>query len=44
MKILFNKINKNTIKLEIENLDDLWYTSYIIDTGDLISSLNSLKN
>lgn len=36
MKIIHQNIKKGEIKLKIENLDDLWYLSSIIDHGDLI--------
>ena len=34
MKILHSNIRKGEYKLQIQNLDDLWYLSQIIDTGD----------
>jgi protein pelota len=37
MKKLHTNLKKGEIKLEIENLDDLWYLSQIIDSGDLVS-------
>jgi len=36
MKILNKNLKKNEIKVQIENLDDLWYLSHIIEPGDLI--------
>ncbi len=36
MKILHKNLKHETIKLQPENLDDLWYLSTIIDHGDLI--------
>jgi len=38
MKIIFKNIKKGELKLLIENLDDLWCLSNIIDKGDLIRS------
>ncbi len=35
--------NKDLIKLKVENLDDLWYLSQIIDIGDLISGKTTRK-
>ncbi|MBN2367631.1 mRNA surveillance protein pelota [Candidatus Woesearchaeota archaeon] len=36
MLILSKNYKKNYAKLKIENLDDLWYLSYVIEKGDLI--------
>lgn len=36
MKIIFSNLKRNIVKLQIENLDDLWYLSHIIETGDYI--------
>ena len=36
MKQLYLDLKKGEAKLKIENLDDLWYLSQIIDIGDLI--------
>lgn len=36
MKQLYLDLKKGESKLKIENLDDLWYLSQIIDIGDLI--------
>jgi len=36
MKQLYLDLKKGAAKLKIENLDDLWYLSQIIDTGDII--------
>ena len=36
MKQLYSNIKKGEIKLKIENLDDLWYLSTIIDPNDII--------
>ena len=34
MKLLVKDYKKNRVKAKIENLDDLWYLTYIIDKGD----------
>ncbi len=36
MKQLYLDLKKGEAKLKIENLDDLWYLSQIIDSGDLV--------
>jgi len=36
MKQLYLNLKKGEAKLKIENLDDLWYLSQIIDIGDLV--------
>lgn len=43
MKILHKDVKKNTIKIKIENLDDLWYLSYILDKGDLVKGQTQRK-
>ncbi len=43
MKILHKDIKKGTFKLKIENLDDLWYLSYILDKGDLVKGQTQRK-
>jgi len=43
MKILYKDIKKGKIKLKIENLDDLWYLSYILDKGDLVKGQTQRK-
>lgn len=37
MKIIYSDFKKGEVKLKIENLDDLWYLSTIIDSGDEIN-------
>jgi protein pelota len=37
MKQLASDFKKGFVKLQIENADDLWYLSQIIDAGDLVS-------
>ena len=36
MKIISKNYKKNFARLKIENMDDLWYLSYIIEKGDTI--------
>jgi len=36
MKILFKNPKQETVKLEVENFDDLWYLSTVLREGDLI--------
>lgn len=36
MQIIHQNLKKGEIKIKIDNLDDLWYLSHIIDMGDLI--------
>lgn len=43
MKIIAKDYRKGFAKLEIQNLDDLWYISTIIDEGDLVSSKTERK-
>ncbi|MBD3354632.1 mRNA surveillance protein pelota [Candidatus Woesearchaeota archaeon] len=37
MKIIRKNLKKSEIKVKIDNLDDLWYLSHIIEEGDVIS-------
>ncbi|MEM2131023.1 MAG: mRNA surveillance protein pelota [Candidatus Woesearchaeota archaeon] len=43
MKIIFKDLKKAILKLKIENLDDLWYLTYIIEKGDLLKSFTYRK-
>ncbi len=45
MKIINLNLKKGEIKLTVENLDDLWYLSTILEPGDLIkgSTLRKIK-
>lgn len=43
MKIINQNIKKGEIKLKIENLDDLWYLSHIIDKNDIIKGSTTRK-
>ena len=36
MKLLFKDIKKGEIRVKVENQEDLWYLSNIIDESDLI--------
>ena len=36
MKIIHSDLKKGTVKIKIENLDDLWYLNQLIDKNDLI--------
>ena len=38
MKIISEDYKKGFVKLKIENLDDLWYLTYVIDKSDIIKS------
>lgn len=38
MKILNKNLKKGIIKVAVENLDDLWYLSHLIDKQDLVRS------
>ena len=38
MKILKKNYKKNFVKLKIENLDDLWYLTYIIEKSDILKA------
>ena len=38
MKIIYNDIKKGVVKLKVENLDDLWYLSGILNRGDKVVS------
>jgi protein pelota len=43
MKIHRKDYRKGFVKLEIQNLDDLWYISTIIDEGDRVSAKTERK-
>lgn len=36
MKIIFSNLKKGEVKIRIENLDDLWYLSHIIELNDFV--------
>lgn len=37
MKLLKKDLKKGEVKVEVENLNDLWYLSQVVDSGDRIS-------
>ena len=37
MKVIFQDIKKGEIKIQVTSLEDLWYLSNIIDSGDEVS-------
>ena len=43
MQIIHRDIKKGQLKVKIENLDDLWYLSTIIDEGDILKSKTQRK-
>ncbi len=43
MKIIHKDIQKGVLKAKVENLDDLWYLSHIIDTGDSVKGTTFRK-
>lgn len=43
MKILHKNLKKGIVKVQIENLDDLWHLSAIIDPGDIIEGTTIRK-
>lgn len=38
MKLIYQNLKNNIVKLEINSLDDLWYLSYIIEKSDIIKA------
>lgn len=38
MKIILQNLKKGIIKVKVENIDDLWYLSHILDKDDLIKT------
>src|SRR3989338_3406954 len=36
MKQIYSNLKKGEIKVKVENMDDLWYLSTIIDPGDFV--------
>ena len=43
MKIIKSDIKKGYVKIETQNMDDLWYLSYIVETEDIIGSNTERK-
>ncbi len=38
MKILYRDLKHGRVKLKVENLDDLWYLSNVVNAGDLVKA------
>lgn len=43
MQIIFKDYKKGKAKLKVENKDDLWYLTNIIDKGDIVKGLTTRK-
>ncbi len=43
MKVLVRDYKKSFVKLKIENMDDLWYLTYLIEKGDKIKAFTFRK-
>tara|TARA_Y100000310_G_scaffold164768_1_gene164535 strand:- start:2252 stop:3334 length:1083 start_codon:yes stop_codon:yes gene_type:complete len=43
MKIINSNFKKGEVKIQVQNLDDLWYLSTIIDTNDIIKGKTQRK-
>ena len=43
MRLLHEDFRKGKVKLEIQNMDDLWYLSYVIESEDIIGSSTERK-
>ncbi len=43
MKIMHSDLRKGAVKLKIENTDDLWYLSTVLDAGDLVKGATIRK-
>ncbi|MGV8171862.1 MAG: mRNA surveillance protein pelota [Candidatus Woesearchaeota archaeon] len=43
MKIIHDDIKHGTIKVRVDNVQDLWYLSNIIESGDLVSGMTERK-
>ncbi|MFH1440089.1 MAG: mRNA surveillance protein pelota [Candidatus Woesearchaeota archaeon] len=43
MQIIHQDIKKGTAKIKVENKDDIWYLSTIIDTNDIVKSMTTRK-
>lgn len=39
MRVLFKDMREGKVKLLVDTIDDLWYLSTIVDTGDLVSAV-----
>ena len=43
MKLIHKNLKKGEIKFKIENIDDLWYLSHIIEKGDIVKGKTTRK-
>ncbi len=43
MKLISKNYKNNFVRAKIENLDDLWYLTYIIESGDVLKSVTQRK-
>ncbi|MBW2977796.1 mRNA surveillance protein pelota [Candidatus Woesearchaeota archaeon] len=43
MKIIHKDLKKGEIKVKVENLDDIWYLSHIVEKGDLVKGYTFRK-
>ncbi len=43
MKIIFKNFKVGELKVQVSDMDDLWYLSHVIDSGDLVSSKTMRK-
>ena len=43
MKIAYSNLKKGEVKIKVENTDDLWYISHIIEIGDAIKGKTERK-
>ena len=43
MKIIFSDLKKGIIKLKVDNVDDLWHLTHVIDNGDIVEAVTYRK-
>ena len=43
MKLIYKNLKKKEIKFKVENIDDLWYLSHIIENGDVLKGKTTRK-
>ncbi|MFP4656270.1 MAG: mRNA surveillance protein pelota [Candidatus Woesearchaeota archaeon] len=43
MRIMKKDFRKGNVRLEIQNKDDLWYLSYVIESGDIVGARTERK-
>ena len=43
MKIIFSDLKKGIIKLKVDNIDDLWHLSHVIDVNDIVEAVTYRK-